>query len=420
MKILIYGINFAPELTGTGKYTGEMAAWLVKQGHDVSVITAPPYYPQWQVQPGYQQRRYTLHTWHGVKVYRAPLWVPAIPSGAKRILHLVSFALTSLPVLLYCARQRPDVVMVIEPPLFCTPAAIAVARLCGARSWLHIQDYEVDAAFELGLLKGHTLKKWVSRLERWLMQRFDRISTISSRMLARARNKGVDDDKLVLFPNWIDITTFKTDTNQNTPWAQTYRGELGIPTNAIVAMYAGNLGGKQGLSTLAEVAQILRRRQDIHFIFCGEGPTRLELQRRCVNLAQVHFLPLQPAERLGELLTTADVHLLPQRAGAADLVMPSKLTGMLASGRPVICGAAPNTELAEVVAHCGIVVTPESSWAMARALLKLANHPARRLMLGQAARRYAQSYLHKETVLARFEQALEKIKVQRAILPKTP
>jgi colanic acid biosynthesis glycosyl transferase WcaI len=414
MKIVIYGLNFAPELTGTGKYTGEMAAWLAARGHDVTAIAAPPYYPQWRVQPGYRAGRYATHTWQGVKVHRAPLWVPAAPGGAKRLLHLATFALSSLPLLALCALRRPDVILVVEPALFCAPGAVAAATLCGAKAWLHIQDYEVDAAFELGLLKGRGLRRVVTALERWLMRRFDRVSTISSRMRARGIAKGVDASKLALFPNWIDVAAARAGRT-----AHDYRRQLGIPADAVVAMYSGNMGGKQGLDTLADVARILRRRTDIHFVFCGDGPQREDLNRRCAKLDRVHFLPLQPAERLAALLACADVHLLPQRAGAADLVMPSKLTGMLASGRPVICGAAPDTELATVVAQCGMVVPPEHPYAMARALLRLARNPQRRAALGDAAWRYAQSQLHTDNVLLAFEQELATLCAPRAPMPRT-
>ncbi len=249
--------------------------------------------------------------------------------------------------------------------------------------------------------KGRILKRLVGGMERWLMRRFDRVSTISTRMLALARHKGIEETRLVLFPNWIDVDAARAGRA-----AVDYRGRLGIPREAIVAVYSGNMGGKQGLETLADLAHLLRRRPGIHFIFCGDGHQRDALQRRCADLPQVHFLPLQPAEHLPALLATADMHLLPQRAGAADLVMPSKLTGMLASGRPVICGAAPGTELARAVAQCGIIVQPENPRAMARALLRLAGSPARREALGSAALRYAQTQLHTDTVLDRLEQQL--------------
>src|SRR4051812_43119497 len=100
MKILCYGINFAPELTGIGKYTGEMVAWLSAHGHDVRMVTAPPYYPAWEVQAGYSGSRYVTETWNGAKVFRTPVWVPRKVTGKSRWLGLLSFALASIPPLL--------------------------------------------------------------------------------------------------------------------------------------------------------------------------------------------------------------------------------------------------------------------------------------------------------------------------------
>lgn len=401
MKILVYGINFAPELTGIGKYTGEMVAWLAAQGHEVRVVTAPPYYPDWKVWPGYRATRYTREPWHGATVWRVPLWVPRKASGARRLLHLASFALASVPALLAQWRWKPEVVWVTEPPLFCAPAALAFARLRGARAWLHIQDYEVDAAFELGLLKGQRLRALVAAGERALMRRFDRVSTISSRMMERAAAKGTEAARRVSLPNWADVSAI-----QPLRAASPYRAELGIAPDSIVALYSGNMGAKQGLELLAEVALRLQHELNLTFVFCGNGAGRAELMQRCESLANVRFLDLQPVERLGDLLGLADIHLLPQRADAADLVMPSKLTGMLSSGRPVVAGARGDTELGQVVGECGIAVAPDDPQAFAAAILSLAIEPGRRRELGQRARALAEKRFDREAVLAQFEHDL--------------
>jgi colanic acid biosynthesis glycosyl transferase WcaI len=141
MKVLIQGIHFTPELIGVGKYSGEMANWLAARGHEVRVVMPPPYYPHWKVNEGYS------NTWHKEKgqeqessgagslvVYRCPLWVPAKPTGIKRVLHLASFALSSFPVMLSQIFWRPDVVIVVEPPLFCAPLGWLVARLSGGKA----------------------------------------------------------------------------------------------------------------------------------------------------------------------------------------------------------------------------------------------------------------------------------------------
>ena len=401
MKILLYGINFAPELTGIGKYTGEMAAWLAAAGHEVRVVSAPPYYPEWKVWPGYSASRWRRETWHGVTVFRTPVWVPEKISGLKRVLHLASFALASLPSLLAQWRWRPDIVWLTEPPLVCAPAALLFARCRGARAWLHIQDYEVDAAFDLGLLKGARLRSWVSAVERWLMTRFDRVSSISSRMQERALDKGVSAQRLIAFPNWADLSAIRP-----LEFPSPYRAELGIANDAVVALYAGNMGAKQGLEILAEVARALQGDSTIQFVFCGFGPGRAVLEALCAGLPNVRFLDLQPLERLGDLLGLADLHLLPQRADAEDLVMPSKLTGMLASGRPVVATARADTEIGRVVSGCGVIVPPGSPEALTAAIADLAAHPARRSEMGLAARRHAEQYIARDEVLRQFESDL--------------
>ncbi|MGS0742811.1 WcaI family glycosyltransferase [Glaciimonas sp. GG7] len=401
MKILLYGINFAPELTGIGKYTGEMATWLAAAGHEVRVVTAPPYYPDWQVWPEFRGTRYTHEIWNGVRVWRAPLWVPAKPSGLKRLIHLASFALSSLPLMLCQLAWRPDVVWVVEPPLFCAPMALCVARLTGARAWLHVQDYEVDAAFALGLLQGKLARRLVTGLERWLMRRFDWVSTISDSMLARAAAKGVATDRQVHFPNWIDL---------NAIWPLTvpssYRAELGIPEDAVVALYSGNMGGKQGLEIMAEAAHLLCDQTTLHFVFCGNGAGKAELMRLAHGLPNVRFLNLQPLDRLNDLLGLADIHLLPQRADAADLVMPSKLTGMLASGRAVVATAHADTELGRVLQSCGVVVTPGDADAFAAAIGGLGRNPVQRQKLGLAGYEYAKSHLGIDKILSKFDRVL--------------
>ena len=399
------------------------------------MVTAPPYYPQWKVAYGYAnswgreqgRKQSSPEVCGNLVVYRCPLWVPSKPSGLKRILHLASFALSSLPVMLGQIFWRPDVVLVVEPPLFCAPQAWLVARLSGGKTWLHIQDYEVDAAFDLGLLRGKAVRAMVSGCERWLMSRFDRVSTISQRMLERALAKGVAAERAVLFPNWVDLTAGSRIEDRG---SSGYRAELGIAEDAVVALYSGNMGGKQGLEILAQVARIGLRIEnrgsscitttgavlescnlnlvpDVVFVFCGSGAGRADLVAWCDGLSNVRFMDLQPAERLAELLGMADIHLLPQRADAADLVMPSKLTGMLASGRPVVATANPGTELASVVENCGLVVLPERPQAFAGAITLLAQDAGLRARLGAAGRAYAAENLCREAVLGRFEAQLQ-------------
>ncbi|WP_321934259.1 glycosyltransferase WbuB [Paraburkholderia sp. J8-2] len=404
MRILIYGLNYAPEVTGVGKYSAEMAELLAAHGHEVRVICAPPYYPQWRVHDGYRAGRYARETLRGVSVWRAPLWVPSQQGGLKRIVHLASFALSSLPLLARLAAWRPEAVMLIVPTFFCAPGALMLARAVGAGSWLHIQDFEVDAAFDLGLLKGgqgSRLGRAALACERWLLRRFDAVSSISPRMVERVIDKGVDASRAVCLPNWVD-----TQAIFPLPYPSAFRQRLGIPQDNTVVLYSGNMGAKQGIEILADVATALAARTDISFVFCGDGAARRDLIARCEPLSNCHVLPLQPASMLNELLNVADIHVLPQRNDAADLVMPSKLTGMFASGRAVVAMARPGTSLFDVVSDHGIVVPPEDGEALAAAIVELAGDPARRTALGHAARRYAKRMLSPQAIFDVLEARL--------------
>jgi colanic acid biosynthesis glycosyl transferase WcaI len=406
VKILIYGINYAPELTGIGKYTAEAAEALAALGHEVRVVCAPPYYPQWRVDPPFSGRRYTDERRRGVRLFRAPLWVPVRPGGVARIAHLASFAVTSLPLMLGHALWRPRVVICIAPSLLNAPAGWFVARLSGARAWLHIQDYEVDAAFKLGVLKRSWLMRAALAVERAVLKRFDSVSSISNKMLERAASKGVDKHRLVLFTNWVD-----TDAIHPLDAGGSLRATLRISGTACIVLYSGNMGAKQGLEVLADAALQLADKPDIVFVFCGNGPARKGIEAACGTSPNCRFLDLVSAEKLNELLNLADIHVLPQRADAADLVMPSKLTGMFASGRPVIAMAPPDTELHDVVTPRGVVVPPGDARALAEAIDALSHDTAQRERLGSLGRSFALSALSRHSVLHDFERRLRELSV---------
>jgi len=401
MRILIHGLNFTPEPVGTGKYTGEMARWLVSRGHQVKVICAPPYYPEWRVAAGYPAWGYRRETLEGVEVLRCPLWVPRKVGAATRLLHLSSFTLSSIIPMLWQRHWRPDVVLAIEPPLAGVLPAWLAGMLTGARTWLHVQDFEIDAAFGLGLLRSEALRRGACRLEAALMRRLDRISTISETMVERAMRKTGGRPPCVLFPNWVD-----TGQIRPLPGASPYRKELGIGDGQIVLLYSGSMGAKQGLEVVLDAARGLAGDPRVLFVMAGAGPAHERLRAAAADIGNMRWLPLQPARRLNAFLNFADVHLLPQRADAADLVMPSKLTGMLASGRPVIATARAGTQIAQVVRGAGLVVEPGDPGALIQAIMRLADDAALRQSLGAAARGYATEMLERERVLAGFEREL--------------
>jgi len=174
-----------------------------------------------------------------------------------------------------------------------------------------------------------------------------------------------------------------------------------------VALFSGSLGGKQGLMVIPEAAKLLSHRRDIVFVICGDGVMKPIMEAAAAKLANFKVLPLQPFERLGELLCLADIHLLPQNSEASDFVLPSKLSGMLASGRPVISTSHPDSELGLVVSECGVIVPAGDPSALAAAVLQLAEDASLRTELGRCGRHFAETHFEMHRVLERRFGALD-------------
>lgn len=398
MKILFYGINYSPELTGIGKYSGEFARWCAQQGHEIRVVTAPAYYPDWKVHQEFSAIKYQRVLEDGVLVTRCPLYVPSRPSALKRMLHLFSFSVTSSFALLANFRWKPDLVIQVAPTLFCSASTLLFSKFFGPRSVLHIQDYEVDAMFGLSMAGGSWLKKSVYWLERTVLRRFDNVSTISNGMIQRAVDKGVEQEKLIMFPNWSEIEHFQ-DAQKDDELLR----KLNIDPKKRLILYSGSMGEKQGLEVVLDAASQFKGRTDIQFLLVGEGGAKKKLGNTCklMGLENVLFAPVQPYEALPNLLASAACHLVVQKRGAADAVLPSKLTNILAVGGNAVITADESTSLGELTLdRPGIAcrVEPESVSALVDGIEKVLSMSSPNTI----ALDYAKKYLDKEVVLRKF------------------
>ncbi|ROP62700.1 colanic acid biosynthesis glycosyl transferase WcaI [Enterobacter sp. BIGb0383] len=400
MKILVYGINYSPELTGIGKYTGEMVEWMARQGHEVRVITAPPYYPQWKVGEQYSAWRYRREQ-GAATVWRCPLYVPKQPSTLKRLMHLGSFALSSFFPLMAQRRWKPDRIIGVVPTLFCTPGMRLLAKLSGARTLLHIQDYEVDAMLGLGMAGGKSGKvaRLAAAFERSGLQNVDNVSTISRSMMNKACEKGVAEQKVIFFPNWSEVARFR---DVDAAEVAALRASLGLDDAHKIILYSGNIGEKQGLENVIAAAEALRDRPWT-FVIVGQGGGKARLEKEAAEkqLPNVKFFPLQPYEALPALLKMADCHLVIQKRGAADAVLPSKLTNILAVGGNAVITAEADTELGQLCTSLpgiAVCVEPEHVPALVTGIEQALALPK----VNDIAREYAERTLEKESVLSQF------------------
>ncbi len=396
-RILIIGINCFPELTGIGKYTGEMVHWLADNGYECSVITTYPYYPYWQVQKPYSGKWYKKEHYTGGKLtlYRCPFYVPATPSGLKRVIHEASFFLSAFWVVLRLLfKPAHDEIICVAPPFHLGFLGLFYRFFKGGRLTYHIQDLQIEAARDLQVLKPAWIFTLLFKLEKFILKRADRVSTISEGMKRKVRLKTGGD--VMLFPNWSE-----TGTIFPLPQKADLKSIWNFRQNEKIVLYSGSIGEKQGLEVLLDIASDLRSDENIRIVICGSGPYKAKLQKSAIErgLSNVSFLPLQEREVFNQFLNMADVHLVLQKADASDLVMPSKLTNILSAGALALVTANAGTSLYEVIREhrMGVVIPPEDYEALKNGILTCCRNDYSEER--RNARLYAERYLDKDRIL---------------------
>jgi colanic acid biosynthesis glycosyl transferase WcaI len=401
MRVIVWGINYAPEFTGIAPHSVALCEFLKQQGRDVEMVTSFAYYPTWQKRPEDRGRLYRTDLVNEVRVHRCWHFVPARVSALKRIFHEGSFVFTSTLRALFL--RRPDVFVVVSPPLLLGVAAWFVGKLKRAPFVFHVQDMQPDAAVGLGMLKQSWFTRALYGLEAFAYRHAARVSGITRGMLAAFKSKGVTESKLIYFPNAISLRS-----DEAPPRRGEFRKRHGFADNEFLAVYAGNLGVKQGLEVLLETAALLRE-QRIRFLICGDGAQRdaLATRAREMKLPNFSMLPLQAGLDYRALLVDADVCFITQQAGAGNSFFPSKLLGLLAESKPVVTVAAPECELALSVreGNFGVNVPPGQPGELAAVLGPLAKDPHRLAEFGAAGRRYVEQF-EKGRVMQSFAEEL--------------
>ncbi len=405
MKIILYSLNFKPEVVGVGKYSGELADYLYSRGHNIKVITAPKYYPEWVI----EKNRFYVEKFADYKIYRCPIYVPKYPNGIKRIFHLLTFSISSLPILFKHLSWKPNLIILVAPTIFCCPN-ILIFRLLSFNktlTMLQIHDFELEAAFNLGILKGKLLKKIFSNIEILFLKSFQIVGAVCKSMKKKLNNKGLSKNKIIYFPNWVDLENIKQKTIKD-KHTNKYRNKLKISSKTVIIQYSGSMNKKQGFDFLLPIIRYFKKNKNVLWLLSGEGPSKNELIKSTNDIPNIRFLSFQKPSELSEWLNTGDIHIIPQNEEVEDLLFPSKLISILGSGNPIVSNANRKTELGKIVDAAGIRVDPKDQLGFINALDYLIKNEKLRLFLGKKGRKIAKKNFSKKVVLGNFEKVINK------------
>ncbi|WP_183560829.1 WcaI family glycosyltransferase [Mucilaginibacter sp. SP1R1] len=402
-SFLLISTNYFPEPTATGKYNGELIDWLIKKGHNCTVITTYPHYPFWKVQSPYKGRFFKKETFSSANygkltVYRCPCYIPSVPSGANRLLMESTFLFSSLFIIARLLfKKKLDYILAIAPPFHMALPALLYRFFKKAIVIFHIQDLQVDAAQGLGMLNNKLLFNLLYKIERMFLKKADFVSSISDGMIRKIKLK--INREVILFPNWVDTNQLyyiKDKTVLKNKW--------GYSDNQFICLYSGGIGEKQGLDTIINAANLLKHNNKFKFIICGSGQYKSTLQQMAdgYNLQNVHFLPLQDKAVFNEFLNMADLHLIIQKSQAGDLALPSKLTSILATGGITLVTANPQTSLYDLITKydVGYICKPENPQSLVDELLNISTENIEGKKLNAIS--YARKHIHIDNVIAEF------------------
>lgn len=412
MNILILCPHYAPDVAPTGEVMTSIVEALADRGHRLHVVTALPWYRHHAVEEGWSgaAMRTDATRWGWItRLHPFPTDKTNIPARAVAFGAFTAMAAARGVT----TRIRPDVVMVMSPPL---PLGVAGWLAAVPRSTpfvFNIQDVFPDVAVELGAITDPRVIALASGLERFLYRRADAVTVLSDdlRDNVAAKLGRHRPERVHVIPNFVDTERIRPSDRDNG-----YRRELGLVGRTVV-MYAGNVGLSQSLDLVVAAARRYRDRgrDDVAFVVNGGGSARESLIRAAGGLDNIRFVDMQPRERLPEVLAAADLHLVPLRTGLAKSSVPSKLYSILAAGRPVLASVDAGTEVATTIerAGAGVSVPPEDLDVFVDALDALLSDPAGLVRMGASGRAFVEGWVSPAAVAASYERLFESVRAAR-------
>ena len=409
MKIVVLCPHFEPDTAPTGTVMTRIVEELARLGHELHVVTSLPWYRAHRIEAGWEGRWLRSDDAPFGSITRVhPFPGTDKRNLVRRALGFVGFsALVLVGALRAGGRGRPDAVLAMSPPLTLGPTGWLVGVARRAPLVFNIQDVFPDAAVRTGAITNRWVIRVAAWLERWSYARAAAVTVLSDDLAANVRAKMSDRrrDTVHVIPNFVD-----TDRIGPADRMTSYRSELGIGSEPVV-LYAGNVGFSQSLDLVIAAA---RQCPDVAFVVNGDGAARRELEQAASGLPNVRFAGYQPVARLGEVLATGDVHVVPLRAGLGDVSVPSKTYSSLAAGRPVLAAIDPGTEIPRLLdaAGAGVAVRPDDPDAFVSALRDLLADRDAMKAIGASGRQWVVAHASPAAVGAAYDRLLRSLSVR--------
>jgi lipopolysaccharide/colanic/teichoic acid biosynthesis glycosyltransferase len=396
MKILFINRYFYPDPSGTSRMLADLAIDLSRAGHRVSVIASDSAsndsaarYPKREIREGVRIRRI-----RALRLDRRAVW--------RWVLNSFSF----YPRALFEAFRLPKqdvVVFLSDPPLVFALGPI-LRLLKGSAYVCWCQDVYPEVAIRLGILRERSVfGRVLLRLSRWALGSSDGVIAVGELMSDFLQRRGVDPEKIRVIHNWADgerVHPVRSEANR-------FLEKHGF-RNKFIILYSGNMGLAHPFETILEAAERLKEYEEIVFLFIGGGKKQRELEKQSLRRPNIKFLPFQTEEDLAFSLSSGDLHLVSLRQGLEGLIVPSKLYGAMAVGRPILYIGPSESEAARVVeeAQCGYTIAPADVDGCCRAVMELYREPEKRRLFGERARKFFESRFDRPYATRRFGLAL--------------
>jgi putative colanic acid biosynthesis glycosyltransferase WcaI len=398
VKVAILGINYAPEPTGIAPYTTGLAKGLTERGHDVLVLTGYPHYPQWRRDENSFGFR-SDEQLDRVRVRRLSHSVPRELSWTGRAAMEITFGLQ----LLTTRWGRPDVVVCVTPPLLAAAMAAVRARLPWRRPAIGIvvHDLYSRGVTETGAASGLPARA-ITMAESSAVRLADSVVVINPGFARElTEHLGVDARRIREIRNWSHINSSKPVDGA------AFRDAHGWGADELVVLHAGNMGYKQGLENVVAAAELAGQRDcRARFVLLGDGNQRAHLQAAGAGVHTLEFLPPVSEEEFPAALSAADVLLVNERPGVANMSAPSKLTSYFSAGKPILAATdeAGFTAQEIMASRAGIRVPADRPDLLLAEAIRLGADRALAAQLGEAGRRYNAAHLSATTALDRYEE----------------